>query len=368
MHSELNYFLRLVKKIIPHTVLFLLVILCSAKLAAAFSLTNWFESSDSEPDNSAEKTVDKNTIVVPGQSQWSGTYLRILQPNGVWSGWVNLQGQRGTTGATGATGATGQIGPQGATGSQGLQGDKGERGDKGDPGPTGKTGLTGAIGPKGEKGDKGEKGATGPAGATGLQGPKGETGAIGPKGEKGDAGPIGPTGATGKTGLAGAIGPKGEKGDKGATGPAGATGLQGPKGETGTIGPKGEKGDTGDRGEKGDRGTTGPASYKTYVGATTKKYSGAGVSGYAGGDQKCATEFGVGARMCITNDLVNGRPANGEFGWINTFSVSFYANSTNEINDCGGWTRTTGLGTIFGSYPAVSSCAENYPMAILCCK
>lgn len=69
--------------------------------------------------------------------QWSGTSLRIQNPNGTWGSYVNLKG------------ATGATGPQGPTGA------KGDTGATGPTGPKGNTGATGATGPQGPKGDPG---------------------------------------------------------------------------------------------------------------------------------------------------------------------------------------------------------------------
>jgi hypothetical protein len=53
--------------------------------------------------------------------EWSGTSLRLRQPDGSWGSYVNLKGDTGSAGSTGATGATGPTGPQGPSGADGVE-------------------------------------------------------------------------------------------------------------------------------------------------------------------------------------------------------------------------------------------------------
>jgi len=107
---------------------------------------------------------------------------------------------------------------------------------------------------------------------------------------------------------------------------------------------------------------------KTFVGATSQGYTGSGVGGYAGGDDKCEAEFGAGARMTVAADFVNGLP--NVAGRYNTF-VNDYHTSTETTNECQGWTSSGSLEfspywstTING--PSYTIC--NFQIPILCSR
>jgi len=143
--------------------------------------------------------------------QWSGTSLRVKNPNGTWGELTDLegpqgnqgpQGERGIQGPIGNTGAQGETGPQGPQGNQGVQGAKGDQGVQGPKGNTGASGPAAAHqwsgtslrvqNPDGTWGTyKNLKGTTGDTGKQGNQGPQG------PQGAQGPVGPEGPTGPTG---------------------------------------------------------------------------------------------------------------------------------------------------------------------------
>jgi hypothetical protein len=113
------------------------------------------------------------------------------------------------------------------------------------------------------------------------------------------------------------------------------------------------------------------STLKTYVGATASTYTGLGVGGYSGGDSKCASAYGTGARMCIAADFVNGRPST--IGWYNTFTWSMFVNGAvvGYPSDCLGWLSNSPAyyGNIWGTsggYPWGNSCDVSYK--ILCCK
>lgn len=72
--------------------------------------------------------------------QWSGSQLRLENPDGSWGVYTDLRGPQGEQGLQGPKG------DKGDTGLQGPKGDVGPKGDKGDTGPPGTTTWTGITG------------------------------------------------------------------------------------------------------------------------------------------------------------------------------------------------------------------------------
>jgi len=110
---------------------------------------------------------------------------------------------------------------------------------------------------------------------------------------------------------------------------------------------------------------------KTYVGTTSASYTGAEVGGYSGGDDKCSTQYGPRARMCVGTDFANGRPTG--LGWYNTFG--FPPDTTaldSTIYECEGWTNSGGsvrdapYWQVSGQRPSFNGCETS--QLILCCR
>ena len=109
----------------------------------------------------------------------------------------------------------------------------------------------------------------------------------------------------------------------------------------------------------------------TVIGMTGGVYTGAGVGGYGGGNDKCNAAF-PGSRMAYVGDLVSGPPPAGAYGWVNTFTTavgSVGGGTGTQIDDCTGWTNGgwTDEGTIWVS-PYVHTAMCGPPQPILCSK
>ena len=306
-------------------------------------------------------------------------------------------------------GAPGPAGIQGNQGPQGVIGAEGVKGDTGDAGPVG------ATGPKGDTGDAGPVGATGRKGDTGDAGPVGATGLKGDTGDAGPAGSTGPKGDTGDAGLAGATGPKGDTGD---AGPAGSTG---PKGDTGDAGPAGltwegpwsaiGSYDVGDgvshngssyiaiqttpagtapndttywdtlaqAGTNGSSSGSGSSEVRFVIAGTTSSLF-AGNAGYRAINAACETDFGAGARMATSLDLLKNPPAVAPTS--NSFIQGIAHPSDVAIDNisgvspgggpsnltCNSWTSTSGNGLVVNgstlSFNQWAACANS--TAALC--
>lgn len=117
----------------------------------------------------------------------------------------------------------------------------------------------------------------------------------------------------------------------------------------------------------------GGGGLKMFIGATGDIPNGAGVGGYAGGDQKCRDKFGNSSRMCMAADFALGRP--NATGWFNTFVTDLrYSNDAGGSNiissDCRAWSTNAGWGrgSIWDNtngYINKGNCNDPYP--ILCC-
>ncbi|MGL4353245.1 MAG: phage tail fiber protein [Aeromonas popoffii] len=155
--------------------------------------------------------------------EWDGKFLRLVQGDGTWGNWSDLEGPQGVEGPQGPHGPR----PSHRWINTSLQMQQGD-------GTWGN--ITNLIGP------------AGPIGVTGPQGPVGPT----PRHEW--AGPllrfIQGDGTWGNyQDLTGPEGPQGQVGIQGATGVQGPVGPIGIQGEEGPIGPRGDKGDKGDDGD-----------------------------------------------------------------------------------------------------------------------
>ncbi|GAA0735466.1 Gp37-like protein [Clostridium oceanicum] len=277
---------------------------------------NWFLETTDTGKPSRGIQGDKGDKI---NHRWSGTILKLENPDGSFDSGVNLKGDKGDRGSKGLKGDTGERGPQGVQGPAGdgqsyvvfqkyftaTEGQKNFTWNDGYVYPVGINAIAVyingmRIGNKafietsgnsittkralinGEivfieamQAVKDLQGPRGPQGVQGPKGDKGETGERGLKGDKGDTGAIGPRGSQGSQGIQG---PKGDQGLIGSKGNNGITptigrngnwflgstdtrkpsrGIQGPRGIQGIQGPKGDKGNTGSVGPRGATGSRG---------------------------------------------------------------------------------------------------------------
>ena len=125
--------------------------------------------------------------------QWSGTILKLENPDGTFDVGINLKGDKGDKGDQGIQGIQGVQGPKGHDGKNLEFVWSGTQLGVRQQGQTTYT-YVNLQGPQGIQGPKGDKGDTGIQGAQGIQGPRGYTGSQGPKGDTGAMGPAGKDG------------------------------------------------------------------------------------------------------------------------------------------------------------------------------
>jgi hypothetical protein len=149
------------------------------------------------------------------------------------------------------------------------------------------------------------------------------------------------------------IGPQGPQGLQGPAGPMGSpgVGIQGPQGLTGPMGPPGSQGltgATGSQGPAGPQGNPGPAGgdgeQLSFVGFTSREYVGEWGALYL--SERCRSDYGPGARMCNTGDIlrdpfpVTGTPYT--WGWIQPILIPTGdpLNPMVDISGARSWTNT----------------------------
>ncbi|TSA46012.1 hypothetical protein D4R51_00870 [bacterium] len=102
---------------------------------------------------------------------------------------------------------------------------------------------------------------------------------------------------------------------------------------------------------------SGGGGVKTFCGATTATYTG-NLGGYSGANQKCSTQFGTGARMCMAADFINGTP--NVKGWFSTF-ISQPVPPTTYFWDCRAWTE----GLFYSDWYGVASYGQQWGYGFL---